>query len=47
MDDFEILLSEQMKDPEFRAEWEAIQPGLAAAQTEIDTQKETVIGLDQ
>ena len=40
MDDFDIL---QMKDPAFRAEWKALQPGAAMAQAEIDAQKETVI----
>ena len=47
MDDFDTLLSEQMKNPEFRVEWEALQPGFAAAQAEIDAQKETVIGPDR
>lgn len=47
MDDFDTLLAEQMKDPTFRAEWEALQPGLAMAQAEIDAQKETMIGLDR
>lgn len=42
MDDFDDFLAEQVKDPEFRAEWEALQPELSAAQAEISTRKETV-----
>lgn len=47
MDDFDTLLAKQLKDPEFRAEWEALQPELAAAQTEISAQKEAVTGANQ
>ena len=47
MDDFDTLLAEQMKDSEFRTEWEALQPELAAAQAEISKQKEAVTGVDQ
>lgn len=47
MDDFDNFLAEQMRDSEFRTEWEALQPELAAAQTEISKQKEAVTGADQ
>ena len=47
MDDFDILMAEQMKNPEFIAEWEALQPGFATIQTEIDPQKKAVIGPDR
>ncbi len=47
MDDFDIFLAEQLKDPEFRAEWEALQPKLAAAQAEISARKGTVTPVDQ
>lgn len=36
MDDFEKLLAEQLEDPEFKAEWDALQPELAIAQAMID-----------
>ncbi len=47
MDDFDDFLAEQMKDLEFRTEWEALQPELAAAQAELSKQKEAVTGADQ
>lgn len=47
MDDFDAFLAEQLKDPEFRTEWEALQPELAAARAEISEQKEAVTGADQ
>lgn len=47
MDDFDDFLAEQMKDPEFRAEWEALRPELAATQAEINARKKAVTGADQ
>ncbi len=41
MDDFERYLSKQMDDPEFQAEWEAIQPEMAIAQAVIDARVAT------
>ncbi len=41
MDDLERYLSKQMDDPEFRAEWEAIQPEMAIAQAVIDARVAT------
>ena len=35
MDDFEKMLVEQLKDPEFKAEWEDIQPELQITQAII------------
>ena len=45
MDDFEKLLDDQLKDPEFRAEWDALQPERALVQAMIDARKRT--GLTQ
>lgn len=39
MDDFEKLLAEQLENPEFKAEWDAIQPELAIAQAMIDARE--------
>lgn len=39
MDDFEKLLAQQLEDPEFKAEWEAIQPELVIAQAVIDARE--------
>ena len=39
MDDFEKLLAEQLETPEFKAEWDAIQPELAIAQAMIDARE--------
>lgn len=36
MDDFDTFLTEQLRDHEFRAEWEALQPELTAIQVEIN-----------
>lgn len=41
MDDFEKMLEEQLRDPEFKAEWSAIQPELAIAQAMIDAREKT------
>ncbi len=41
MDDLERYLSKQMDDPEFQAEWEAIQPEMAIAQAVIDARVAT------
>ncbi len=41
MNDFERYLSKQMDDPEFQAEWEAIQPEMAIAQAVIDARVAT------
>lgn len=40
MSDFEAFWAEQLKDPEFKAEWDALQPEFAAIQAEIDRQRE-------
>lgn len=45
MDDFEKLLDDQLKDPEFRAEYEALEPEFAIVQAMIDARKRT--GLTQ
>ena len=45
MDDFEKLLADQLKDPEFRSEWDALQPERAFVQAMIDARKRT--GLTQ
>lgn len=39
MDDFEKLLKEQLRDPDFKAEWEAIQPEMAIAQAMISARE--------
>lgn len=39
MSDFDALLAEQLKAPEFRAEWDALQPEFEAVQAEIDRQR--------
>lgn len=41
MDDFEKLLAEQLEDPEFKAEWDALQPELAVAQAMIEAREKT------
>ena len=41
MDDFEKHLAEQMEDPAFRAEWDALQPALAVAQAMIDAREQS------
>lgn len=45
MDDFEKLLDDQLKDPEFRAEYEALEPEFAIVQAMIDARRKT--GLTQ
>lgn len=45
MTNFKDLLEEQLKDPEFRAEWDALQPERALVQAMIDARKRT--GLTQ
>lgn len=45
MSDFRKYLDEQLKDPEFKAEWNALQPELAIMQAIIDARKST--GLTQ
>ena len=40
---FDDYLQEQLKDPEFRAEYEALQPEHAVIQALIDARKETGI----
>lgn len=40
---FNEFLSEQLKDPEFRAEWEALQPQKAIIQAMIDARKQSGI----
>ena len=38
--EFQKLLNEQLKDPEFKKEWDAIQPEMKAIQAEIDARIE-------
>lgn len=45
MNDFENYLNKKLEEPDFRAEWEAIQPELAIIQAMIDARKES--GLTQ
>ena len=45
MSDFRNFLNKQLKDPEFKAEWEALQPELSLVQAMIDARK--VSGLTQ
>ena len=45
MDDFEKLLDDQLKDPEFRAGYEALEPEFAIVQAMIDARRKT--GLTQ
>lgn len=45
MDDFEKLLAEQLENPEFKAEWDALQPELAIAQAMIDAREK--VGMTQ
>lgn len=45
MTNFKDLLEEQLKDPAFRAEWDALQPERAIVQAMIDARKKT--GLTQ
>lgn len=40
MDDFDKFLKEQLKDPEFRAEWDALEPEFAIVQAMIDAREE-------
>ena len=39
MSDFDALLAEQLKDPEFKAEWDALQAEFESIQAEIDRQR--------
>lgn len=41
MSDFRKFLDEQLEDPEFKAEWDALQPELALVQAMIDARKRT------
>lgn len=41
MSDFRKYLDKQLKDPEFKAEWDALQPELAIMQAMIDARKST------
>ncbi|HNX76707.1 MAG TPA: helix-turn-helix transcriptional regulator [Candidatus Rifleibacterium sp.] len=45
MTDFDDFLKEQMKNPEFKAEYDALEPEFAIIQAMIDARKET--GLTQ
>ena len=45
MSDFRRYLDEQLKDPVFKAEWDALQPERAIVQAMIDARKQT--GLTQ
>ena len=39
MSDFRNFLNKQLEDPEFKAEWEALQPELSLVQAMIDARK--------
>lgn len=39
MSDFEAFLAEQLKNPEFKAEWGTLQPEFAVIQAEIDRRR--------
>ena len=39
MSDFRNYLNDQLKDPAFKAEWEALQPELSLVQAMIDARK--------
>ena len=41
MSDFRKFLDEQLEDPEFKAEWDALQPERALVQAMIDARKRT------
>ena len=41
MSDFRKFLDEQLEDPEFKAEWDALQPEHALDQAMIDARKRT------
>ena len=43
MSDFRKYLDKQLKDPEFKAEWDALQPELAIMQAMIDARKSTCL----
>ncbi len=43
MTDFDDFLKEQMKNPEFKAEYDALEPEFAIIQAMIDARKETGI----
>jgi len=43
MSEFRDFLDEQMQDPEFRAEWDALQPEMAIAQAIIDARERSGI----
>ena len=45
MSDFREYLNKQLEDPEFRAEWDALQPEMAIVQAMIDARKQA--GLTQ
>lgn len=45
MSDFRNYLNQQLKDPAFKAEWDALQPELAIMQAMIDARKQS--GLTQ
>ena len=45
MTDFKDFLAEQLEDPEFKAEWDALQPERAIIQAMIDARKNS--GLTQ
>ena len=45
MDDFESFLAEQLRDPEFRREYDALEPEFALVQALIDARKKS--GLTQ
>lgn len=36
---FSVYLEEQLKDPEFKKEWDALQPGREAIRAEIEAQQ--------
>jgi len=42
MSDFREFLDKQLQDPEFKKEWDALEPEFATAQARIDAKKATV-----
>lgn len=41
-DDYEVYLSEQLKDPEFKAEWDALEPEYQIVRAMLQARKEEV-----
>ncbi len=47
MTDFDAFLEEQLKDPEFRTEYETLEPEFAIVQAIIDARKQTGVTQQQ